>query len=65
MSKTSYDKAYKELLEILDLIESQNVGIDDLNKKLKRAADLILFCKKRLRDTEDTINSLSESLEND
>ena len=58
MSKLNYEKAYNELLEIVQEIEQNQVGIDDLNKKLKRAADLIKFCKNKLRDTESRANEL-------
>ena len=58
MSKLNYERAYNELLEIVQEIEQNQVGIDELNKKLKRAAELIKFCKNKLRDTESKANEL-------
>lgn len=63
MSRITYDNAQKELQEILALIESQSIGIEELNKKLKRANELITFCKKKLRDTEKSIESVIDALE--
>ena len=58
MSKLTYEKAQKELDEILTLLESQTIGIDELNKKLKRAAELIKFCREKLRETEDSVTKI-------
>jgi exodeoxyribonuclease VII small subunit len=63
MSKLNYERAYNELLEIVQEIEQNQVGIDELNKKLKRAADLIKFCKNKLRDTESKANELINQID--
>ena len=65
MSRITYDNAQKELKEILELIESQSIGIEELNKKLKRASELIAFCKKKLRDTETAVSTIVNTLESD
>jgi exodeoxyribonuclease VII small subunit len=63
MSKLNYERAYNELLEIVQEIEQNQVGIDELNKKLKRAAELIKFCKNKLRDTESKANELINQID--
>lgn len=62
MSRLTYEKAQKELDEILGLFESQTIGIDELNKKLKRAAELIKFCRERLRETEESVNQIVDEI---
>lgn len=63
MSKLNYERAYNELLEIVQEIEQNQVGIDELNKKLKRAAELIKLCKNKLRDTESKANELMNQID--
>ena len=58
MSKLTYEKAETELQEIVKAIEEGEIGIDQLQKHIKRAADLIRFCKEKLRTTEENIASV-------
>lgn len=52
MKKITYDKAYAELTTILNDLQSGELSIDDLSKSSKRAKELLLFCKERLRSIE-------------
>ena len=63
MSKLTYEKAHTELLEIIEELEQNKVGIDLLEKKLKRAAELIKHCKNKLREVEKGTNELIEEIE--
>lgn len=62
MSRLTYKKAQDELSGILEKFERNEVEIDDLNKTLKRASELIKFCRNKLRETEEAVNELSEGL---
>lgn len=62
MSRLNYEKAQKELDEILVSLESQSIGIEELNKKLKRAAELIKFCRQKLRETESSVDEIMNEL---
>ena len=55
--KLSYKTAMEELEQIAGQIENDGPDIDELGKLVKRAKDLILFCKKRLKATEEDIES--------
>jgi len=44
-----------ELEEIISSIESEEINVDVLSEKVKRAAYLISFCKGRLRNTEEEV----------
>ena len=43
---------------IVNELQGGSVGIDDLKAKIERAAELVRFCKERLRSTEDAITRL-------
>jgi exodeoxyribonuclease VII small subunit len=58
MSKTrqvTYSQALTELEEIVARIESEEIDIDILAEKVKRAAYLIQLCRGKLRDTEEEV----------
>ncbi len=61
--KLTYKSATEELEQIAHQIENKEPDIDELGKMVKRAKDLILFCKKRLKATEEDIDSALGELE--
>lgn len=58
--KLTYTIAQNELKNILEEIQSGDISIDDLSSKLKRAKELVLFCKVKLRTIEEEIDALEE-----
>ena len=54
----TYDAAYAELNTILSSLQMEDVSLDDLSDKLKRAAELSDFCKAKLRSIEDDIEKI-------
>lgn len=61
----SYTKAMNELEEILAEIATDELDLDVLSKKVKRATFLIKECKSRLRKTTDEINGILSDWEKD
>ncbi len=59
-SKFSYRDSISELEIILAEIESEELDLDMLSKKVKRASELIKECKSRLRKTGEEIDSILE-----
>ena len=57
-AKLTYQSAYAELQHIMQEVQSEAVGIDDLTAKIARASELIKFCRERLRMTEEEVKSL-------
>lgn len=47
-----YDSALAELQELLRQIESDDTGIDQLSQRVKRATELLDFCRQQLRKVE-------------
>ncbi|MEW6117489.1 MAG: exodeoxyribonuclease VII small subunit [Nitrospirota bacterium] len=54
----TYSQALTELEEIVSEIEADDIDVDALAAKVKRAAELIHFCKGRLRDTENAVKKV-------
>jgi exodeoxyribonuclease VII small subunit len=59
----NYSEAYEELRETLDALEQGEVDIDELSAKVKRAAELIEFCQKRLKETELEVKRVVDSFQ--
>ena len=55
---SSYEKAMEELQQIVDQLQEEAIGIDDLSTKIKRAAELIQFCKEKLRTTDSDLKNI-------
>lgn len=61
MSKFSYDKAQEEITQILDDLENNKIGIDQLKNKVERAIALIEKCKTKLHETEEVLQKLDDT----
>ena len=57
-----YSSAFKELQEIVSEIESGEISVDELSEKVKKAAELIKFCKTKLTSTEEDVNNILKEL---
>lgn len=58
----SFNEAVKEIEKILGNIENGNLDVDRLSDEVKRASELIKQCQKKLRSTEEEINSIFKDL---
>ncbi len=56
----SYQSAWTELQKIVNDLQGGSVGIDELTVKIDRAAELVRFCRERLRSTEDAVGRLGQ-----
>ncbi|MBN1597025.1 MAG: exodeoxyribonuclease VII small subunit [Bacteroidales bacterium] len=61
--KQSYEEAYSQLQEILEKIEDGDLNVDELASQVKKASELIKFCKSKLFETESEIEKILEDLE--
>ncbi len=57
-----YTEAILELEEIVSSIENEDVNVDELSVKVKRAAELIKICKAKLHNTEEEVNSILKEI---
>ena len=68
----TYEVAYTELQiirnsitklqSIISDIESGEISVDSLSDKVKRAAELIAFCKEKLTSTENDVQKILDDL---
>ena len=58
----SFSEAIIEIEDILRQIESGELDVDKLSVEVKRASELIRQCQKKLRTTEEEINSIFREL---
>ncbi len=56
--KLTYKEAVEEIEKIMAKLENEEIDIDELSKNVKRAGELITFCKQQLRNTEEEIEHL-------
>ncbi|MBK12904.1 MAG: exodeoxyribonuclease VII small subunit [Crocinitomicaceae bacterium] len=60
-----YTAAFEELKGILAALQQDEIGVDDLAAKVKRAAHLISYCGERLRSTENEVQKVLDELGED
>jgi len=53
----TYNKAYTELLKIVDQIEDDGIQLDTLADKVKQAKELIDFCENKLRTIDEDVKA--------
>lgn len=56
--KLTYEEAIKELQNIIDGLENETIGMDELSEKMKRATELIQHCKGKLHHTREELEAL-------
>lgn len=61
MKEMTYKQAYEELQLIVQSLENDDLEVDFLAEKIKRASELVKFCKEKLRTIENDINSELET----
>jgi exodeoxyribonuclease VII small subunit len=54
----SYNEAVAEIELIISKIENQELDIDELSTNVKRVAELLKFCKLKLRNTEEEVQKI-------
>ncbi len=57
-SALTYSQAKQELEEIVSAIESGELDVDALTEKVKRASELIAFCKEKLTKTDEELQKI-------
>jgi exodeoxyribonuclease VII small subunit len=56
-SEFSYDAAMQELQTLVGQLQNDQIGVDALAEKVRRATDLIRLCREKLRQTEEDVNA--------
>ena len=56
-----YEQAVHELETIVQRLENNELNLDELSSELKRAQQLIKFCKDRLTKSDEEIKKILEN----
>ena len=59
----TYQAAIDELEDILHQMESNELQVDKIAAKVKRASELIAFCKTKLKKTETEVDKIINDLD--
>lgn len=59
----TYGEAMRELQEIMDRIENEELDVDILMAEVKKAAELIKSCKDKLYKTNEEIQKILDKIE--
>jgi len=62
MKDFTYTQAMQRLETILAQLEEGTATVDTLSELVKEAADLVKFCREKLRNTEDEVQKAFEGL---
>ena len=58
----TYTAAKAEIEKIVALIESDELDVDQLTKHVKRASELVVFCKQKLTETDEELQKVLDEL---
>ena len=53
-----YEEAVRQLEDIVEKLENDELDIDSMSENLKKAQKLIKLCKDKLTKTDDEINKI-------
>lgn len=67
MSKKTlkYKDAEAELAEILEDLQSERIDVDEIAARVKRAVELIRFCKEKIQHTEMEVKKVIKDFEDE
>lgn len=61
--KIKYLDAVNELDAILEDLQSENVDVDEMSSKVKKAVELIKLCKQRIESAEIEVKDVVKEFE--
>lgn len=59
----TYKEALTELKLIVEKIETAEPDVDEMSEMVKRATELIIYCKEKLTNTEADLTEAMKKLE--
>jgi exodeoxyribonuclease VII small subunit len=60
-----YGEAMNELNAILEDLESERIGVDELSSKVKKAIELIKLCREKIENTELEVKKIVKEFDKD
>ena len=62
--KLNYKEALAEIEDIVSKLENNQLDVDELSEKVKKVSGLITFCKSKLHETEEEVEKILKSIDN-
>lgn len=59
----TYEEAMAQLEQIVRQVEQKELGIDQLVEQLKKATELVAYCKEKLYNTDKQIKNILDTAE--
>lgn len=59
-----YSQAVNQLNEILADLEAERIDVDQVSEKVKKAVELIKFCREKIENTEMEVKNIVKEFEN-
>lgn len=63
-NKLNYKEAMAEIEIIVAKLEDNQLDVDELSGRVKRVSELIAFCKSKLHETEEEVEKILKSIDN-
>ena len=63
-NKLTYKEAMVAMEEIVAKLEDNQLDVDELSANVKRVSELIVFCKSKLHDTEEEVEKILKTIDN-
>ncbi len=57
----TYESAYAELSKVISDLEDETISVDSLSEKVKRAKELIQYCRDKLILTEKEVQKVLDA----
>lgn len=62
--KPTYKEALQEIEDIVSKLEDNQLDVDELSGKVKRVSELLAFCKSKLHETEEEVEKILQTIDN-
>ena len=59
----TYSSALAELQQLAEDLENDEISIDELSDKIKKASQLLEFCQNKLRSTDEEVKKILSKME--
>ena len=63
MGEMKYGKALKQLDDIIQQIENEEIDVDELSKRVKDAVQLIKVCKEKIEKAETEVKQVVDGFQ--
>lgn len=59
----TYEEAIEQVEILIEQIENNQIGMDELSEAIRKASDHLSFCKKKLHQVDEEVKQILEKSE--